>query len=237
MNSYIYDLPPSPNYTVEEIVNTSRPMGKRYRDGVLYRADYCSCIGFIGTASTLIAAGVVEDHMFPGQPGRNKVSQRFPPLNASYKKGLLITQISRRAFEVSVPFAHTEFLQRRDAWNEKQLATRWEPTSTATPRKKETKTRDKARSLTHFSLKMIRNALLDEDDNLLFDESTICQFEQLAAEMESLLEDDEPAANDVTTSNPDSRVTAARNDQQLQSFLRAAAHDSSLIDSEKPEGL
>lgn len=224
--NYIYIPPPSAKYTIEQ--RTYRKGGKRLKDGVLYKAEYYNGIYWAGTAETLMAAGLVKEHMLPGQPGRRKTVQSFPPMHHTYDKGMRIYRRSSRLFEVFMPFP-IEYRERREVERAREHeVNRQEDQRIAKL--------ESARKGVATLLIVARGHLLDDGD-FLFDESTVCQFEQLAAEMESLLEGDEPAGNDATTPNPDSRVTAARNDQQLQSFLRAAAHDSSLIDSEKPEGL
>lgn len=217
MREYIYDLPPSSEY---KVTTARRPRRKRIPDGVIYKMEYYHAVYFTGTAETLIAAGLVEEHMLPGQPGRNKTIQRFPPIDDNYKEGMRIARMSNSTFQVGFPFSIREQEQSHAA----ALAER-----EAELRAAESKANAvNARKGLSMALNIARRYL----DGYCCDESTLAEFECLAEEMEDLLREDKPQ-NTV----PADRIAAAKGNPQLQAFLQAAVRNLSLVEGKRQEGV
>lgn len=76
---------------------------------LLLRHSYSHSDYYLGTRDQLIAAGLVTDGMFPGDPGRNKVSQKHagPPV-------ISIAKRSRTTFEVRVNMDDDEANRRQE---------------------------------------------------------------------------------------------------------------------------
>lgn len=85
-------------------------------DEVEKRSQICSDT-YIGTAAALIAAGIVEEHVLPGQPGRNKMSVTFQgEERGRCRPGWLqIKRVRSKKFEVIVGVSLEERERRKAA--------------------------------------------------------------------------------------------------------------------------
>lgn len=237
---YLNEIEPSPLYKLEPMP-TERRKGKRLlQRGVIFYYDAYHGTYFKGPASCLLAAGLVQYHMLPGQPGRNKTSQTIAPSEVPNGREIKVFRRSTYLFEVYLPYPREEQQRRLEKMHEeRQPPARTAPVKPNVQLKsKEQAFKDDARSMLKCCLRAVRCSLMqDEEDGLQFDESTLIEFERLAEEMEVLLSDDEHLKVCNASISSEDRLDMAKKDLQLQAFLQTVALDNSLVKSERREGL
>jgi hypothetical protein len=105
--------------SVNGIIIIEAPEGERgtLRDDEIAYQKLLNCDSFAGTATALIAVGIIEEHMLPGQPNRGK---KIAVIEGSegerWAPGYIeITRIDARLFEARVGVASEESERRHQA--------------------------------------------------------------------------------------------------------------------------
>lgn len=208
------------------------PRRHKHNDHEIIKEDHWHGTHYTGTAKALLSVGLIEEHMLPGRPGRNKTSVTLPP--SSWGIGFIDRiRVVKRTENIFVVYASI----RREEANR-----RWEirMAESEAERQKEQadKFKEKATQTLSFALRVARDQLITED-GYCFDDETLCAFEQAAEEFMDLLKNGEILlACQTTAMEPiPTKSHKPQSDLQLQRFLKNVTSDLSLVQNEKPEGL
>jgi hypothetical protein len=184
-------------------------------------SKYFYCDLYTGTAAALIAAGIVEENMLPGSPGRNKVSVT---IGKRKEPGYIyILRRGKRYFDVTKGISSAECRRRAKPVAQQRAAALHESL------------KDEATYALRFYLSALRTKLMP-DDGGGFDYGTLCDFERLAEEMEGVLQNGvvvQGLESDQAATG--SGIPAYKEDAPLQAFLQRMAGDLSLVAHETPE--
>ncbi|CAL63135.1 Hypothetical protein HEAR3026 [Herminiimonas arsenicoxydans] len=204
----------------------------KHNDKEIIKEDHWHGTRYTGTVKARLLVGLIEDHMLPGRPGRNKTSVTLTP---SFWKADFIdrVRINKRTDNVFIVYV---------AFSKEESHRRWElvRAEMENMRQKEQAEKFKASAIQSlsFGLRLARDSLIAED-GYGFDDETLCAFEQAAEEFMDVLKNGEImlASQDVATESAPTKSPKPQSDLQLQRFLKNITSDLSLVQNEKPEGL
>jgi hypothetical protein len=191
-----------------------------------YRTPYADM--YFGTSAALIAAGLVEEHMLPGQPNRNKVSQSFPSQDGR-KWGIGYLQIFKQ---------NSRIFQLRKGISKDEERRRIAAAGRARQAKEDKQFREAVLESFHLHLGIVRMKLVNKQ-GYGYDDETLGEFERVAEQLEDVLRDGDIAhgLEDEDLADVEENAPACKADASLQSFLKSVTSDLSLVKNEKPEAL
>lgn len=203
---------------------------RKYNDHEIIKEESWHGTRYTGTAEALLRVCLIEEHMLPGRPGRNKTSVTLR--SASWSAGLIdrvrIQKRTEKIYVVYVVFRKEEANRRWEICRKEMESERL--------KKRAEEVKKTALERLSFGLLLARNGLISEGYS--FDDETLCDFEQLAEGLVDILENGEViptcqvAAGSVAIGLPKPQP-----DAQLQRFLQKVTSDFSLVQNEKQEGL
>ena len=204
----------------------------RYNDGEIIKDDHWHGTRYTGTVKGLLRVGLIEEHMLPGRPGRNKTSVTLSP--SSWGMGF----IDRIRIEKRTENIYAVYAPVRKEEAERRWKTRMAENEAEIQKEQADKFKANAISSLRTALRWARGQLITED-GYRFDDETLCDFEQVADELMNALKDGQilKSYQAVVTAPLATKSSHPQSDLQLQRFLRSVTSDSSLVQDEKREGV